>query len=171
MSDRSSAAKHPVSALLTGPYGHPFHPILVTIPIGAWVASFVFDIGSQAADAAYLVKASIWLIVIGIVGALAAATVGLLDFFAIPPGTPAFRTGLVHLVLNVLVVAAYVVNALWRRGSDADEVAVAVGPIILSAVSLAALMVSGYLGGKLAFRYGVRVAEEDDQAEGFEARR
>lgn len=169
MSDRSSAAKHPVSALLTGPYGHPFHPILVTIPIGAWVSSFVFDIGSQAADAAYLVQASTWLIVIGIVGALAAATVGLLDFFAIPPGTPAFRTGLVHLVLNVAIVVAYVVNALWRRGSDADEVAV--GPIVLSAISLAALMVSGYLGGKLAFRYGVRVAEEDDQAEGFEPRR
>ncbi|WP_406055465.1 DUF2231 domain-containing protein [Kribbella sp. NBC_00889] len=169
MSDRSSAAKHPVSALLTGPYGHPFHPILVTIPIGAWVASFVFDIGSQAADAAYLVQASTWLIVIGIVGALAAAAVGLLDFFAIPPGTPAFRTGLIHLLLNVAVVVAYVVNALWRRGSDADEVAV--GPIVLSAVSLAALMVSGYLGGKLAFRYGVRVAEEDDQAEGFEPRR
>ncbi|MEV0799447.1 DUF2231 domain-containing protein [Kribbella sp. NPDC050281] len=169
MSDRSSAAKHPVSALLTGPYGHPFHPILVTIPIGAWVASFVFDIGSQAADAAYLVQASTWLIVIGIVGALAAAAVGLLDFFAIPPGTPAFRTGFIHLLLNVAVVVAYVVNALWRRGSDADQVAV--GPIVLSAVSLAALMVSGYLGGKLAFRYGVRVAEEDDQAEGFEPRR
>jgi uncharacterized membrane protein len=169
MSDRSSAAKHPVSALLTGPYGHPFHPILVTIPIGAWVASFVFDIGSQAADAAYLVQASTWLIVIGIVGALAAATVGLLDFFAIPAGTPAFRTGMIHLVLNVAIVVAYVVNALWRRGSEADQVAV--GPIVLSGVSLAALMVSGYLGGKLAFRYGVRVAEEDDQAEGFEPRR
>ncbi|TCC47535.1 DUF2231 domain-containing protein [Kribbella capetownensis] len=169
MSDRSSAAKHPVSALLTGPYGHPFHPILVTIPIGAWVASFVFDIGSQAADAAYLVQASTWLIVIGIVGALAAATVGLLDFFAIPTGTPAFRTGVIHLILNVTIVVAYVVNALWRRGADADQVAV--GPIVLSGVSLAALMVSGYLGGKLAFRYGVRVAEEDDQAEGFEPRR
>jgi hypothetical protein len=24
-------AKRPVSALLAGPYGHPFHPILVTV--------------------------------------------------------------------------------------------------------------------------------------------
>ena len=31
-------AKHPVTSL-AGPYGHPFHPILVTVPIGAWVAS------------------------------------------------------------------------------------------------------------------------------------
>ena len=169
MSERSVAAKRPVSALLTGPYGHPFHPILVTIPIGAWVASFVFDIGSRAAEAPYLVKASSWLIVIGLIGAVAAASVGLLDFFAIPPGTPAFRTGLIHLVLNLAIVAAYVVNVLWRRGSFDDD-QVAVGPIVLSLVSLGALMISGYLGGKLAFRYGVRVAEEHDQAEGFEPR-
>jgi uncharacterized membrane protein len=168
VSDRSAAPKRPVSALLTGPYGHPFHPILVTIPIGTWVASFVFDLGSRLTDASYLVNASVWLIVIGIIGALAAASVGLLDFFAIPPGTPAFRIGLVHLSVNVAVTVAYVVNTLWRRGSDADQVAI--GPVVLSAVSLVALMFSGYLGGKLAFRYGVRVAAEQDQAEGFEPR-
>lgn len=168
MSDRSAAAKRPVSALLTGPYGHPFHPVLVTIPIGSWVASFVFDLGSRITDADFLAQASVWLIVIGIIGALAAASVGLLDFFAIPSGTPAFRTGLVHLVLNVTITIAYAVNALWRRGSDADQVPV--GPIVLSAVSLGALTLSGYLGGKLAFRYGVRVVTDADQAEGFEPR-
>ena len=31
-------AKRPASPV-AGPYGHPFHPILVTIPIGSWVAS------------------------------------------------------------------------------------------------------------------------------------
>lgn len=40
-------AKQPVSAALAGPYGHPFHPILVTVPIGAWVAGLVFDIASR----------------------------------------------------------------------------------------------------------------------------
>ena len=40
-------AKQPVSALLAGPYGHPYHPMLVTAPIGAWVASLVFDIASR----------------------------------------------------------------------------------------------------------------------------
>ena len=34
------AAKRPVTKL-AGPYGHPFHPALVTVPIGAWVASLV----------------------------------------------------------------------------------------------------------------------------------
>jgi uncharacterized membrane protein len=39
-------AKEPVT-VLGGPYGHPFHLILVSVPIGAWVASVVFDIGSH----------------------------------------------------------------------------------------------------------------------------
>ncbi|MGW3205659.1 hypothetical protein [Streptomyces sp. NPDC001135] len=32
---------------------------------------------------------------------------------------------------------------------------------------MAALGFSGFLGGKLAYRYGVRVADEATQAEGF----
>jgi uncharacterized membrane protein len=34
-------------SVLAGPYGHPIHPILVTVPIGAWTASLVFDIASH----------------------------------------------------------------------------------------------------------------------------
>jgi uncharacterized membrane protein len=32
-------------------------------------------------------------------------------------------------------------------------------------------MFSGYLGGRLAYRYGIRVADENTQAEGYAARR
>ncbi|MCK7626536.1 hypothetical protein MUU72_26120 [Streptomyces sp. RS10V-4] len=41
------------------------------------------------------------------VGAPAAALVGFLDLFAIPPGPRAFRTALVHRALNALVTGAY----------------------------------------------------------------
>lgn len=41
------------------------------------------------------------------------------------------------------------------------------GPLVLSALSLAELGVSGFLGGKLAYRYGVRVASETTQVEGY----
>ena len=33
----SAAAKQP-RTVVAGPYGHPFHPILVTVPVGARVA-------------------------------------------------------------------------------------------------------------------------------------
>jgi uncharacterized membrane protein len=161
-------AKRPVSASLAGPYGHPFHPILVTVPIGAWVTSLVFDIASHVVSGpGFLTQASEWLIAVGVIGAVLAAVVGFLDLFAIPGATPAFRTALVHMTLNLLVTAAYVVNFLWRYGDHTRGDSVAVGPLVLAALSVAVLGVSGYLGGKLAYRYGVRVADENTQAEGY----
>jgi uncharacterized membrane protein len=131
------------------------------------VASLVFDVGSRVVDdPAFLVEGSRWLMAIGVLGALAAAIPGFLDLFGIPTRTPAFRTALLHMTLNLLITATYAVNFLWR--GDAAEVGT--GPLVLSAVSLGALGVSGYLGGKLAFRYGVRVAEESTQTEGYQRR-
>jgi uncharacterized membrane protein len=167
MTDELRQAKRPVSAALAGPYGHPFHPILVTVPIGAWVASLVFDIASRLVTGpGFLAEGSLWLIAIGVLGALAAAMIGFLDLFAIPTGTPAFRTGLWHMGLNLTITVGYVVGFLWRRADSLDG-PVALGPLVLSAVCLALLAVSGFLGGKLAYHYGVRVADETTQAAGF----
>ncbi|MGI5170848.1 DUF2231 domain-containing protein [Spirillospora sp. CA-253888] len=160
-------AKEPVTGL-AGPYGHPVHPILVTVPIGAWVASLVFDAASHLTEpGGFLVQGSVWLIAVGVVGALVAASAGFLDLFAIPPGTPAFRTGLVHMGLNLAVTTGYAAGFAWRLDDHRHAPAVAPGQIALSAACLAALAVSGYLGGKLAYRYGVRVADERTQAHGF----
>ena len=166
MANTLHQAKRPLTAL-AGPYGHPFHPILVTVPIGSWVASLVFDIASRfTAEPAALAEGSTWLIAIGVLGAVLAAAVGFLDLFAIPSGTRAFRTGLLHMGINLAVVAGYAVGFLWRRTTD-DGGAVAWGPLLLSVACRAALAVPGPLGGKLAYHYGVRVADESTQAEGF----
>ena len=161
-------AKRPVSALLAGPYGHPLHPILVTVPIGAWVASLLFDLASHLVeDPGFLARGSLWLIGLGVVGALAAALIGMLDLLVIPTGTPVFRTALVHMGLNLAVTAAYLAGFLWRRSSGDIGSAVAWAPLALSVICLIGLAVSGFLGGTLAFRYGVRVADEVTQASGY----
>ncbi|GAA2496706.1 hypothetical protein GCM10010406_36330 [Streptomyces thermolineatus] len=161
-------AKHPVSALLAGPYGHPFHPILVTVPIGAWVSSLVFDVASHfVGDPDFLARGAMWLIAVGVIGALAAASVGFLDLFAVPTGTRAFRVGLVHMTLNLLVTAAYAGSFVWRHAGNGPSGSVGAGQLVLNVVTLAVLGVSGSLGGKLAYRYGVRVVDEATQAEGF----
>lgn len=159
-------AKRPVS-LMAGPYGHPFHPILVTVPIGAWVASFLFDLASRfMAGSQVFVRGSFWLLGLGVLGALAASVFGFLDLFAIPRGTRVFRIGLLHMALNLTVVGLYVLSLLARSDRlGAGEVSVEL--IGLSAIALALLGVSGWLGGELAYRYGVRVADEDHQAEGY----
>jgi uncharacterized membrane protein len=159
-------AKHP-KTILAGPYGHPYHPILVTIPIGAWIASVVFDIvalASSEKEAAFA-QGAYWLIGIGIIGALLAALFGLMDLLVIPRGTKAFRTGLTHMTLNLIVVALFVVDFAIRAAQGSEKANV-VG-FILSLVALALLSASGMLGGKLAYQYGVRVADEETQREGF----
>ena len=51
LAERVHHAKEPV-APVAGPYGHPFHPILVTVPIGAWVSSLIFDFATMICDGA-----------------------------------------------------------------------------------------------------------------------
>src|SRR5690348_4069035 len=130
--ETSLPAKRPRS-VLAGPYGHPFHPILVTVPIGAWVASLVFDAGSHiVTEPAALTEGSLWLIALGAIGAMAAAAIGFLDLLAIPTGTRVFRTGVVHMGLNLAVTGAYIGNFLWRRGAENQPGPVAIGPLTLS---------------------------------------
>src|SRR3954447_17131733 len=166
MDDLESRVKRPASAALAGPYGHPFHPILVTVPIGAWVASVVFDLASHVSGPAdALAVGARWLVAIGVLGALAAACVGFLDFLQIPSGTPAYTTAVQHMVLNLLVTLGFAGSFAWRL--DASPGSTPWGPLVVSLVCLALLTVSGTLGGRLAYRYGVRVAAEPDQAAGF----
>jgi uncharacterized membrane protein len=160
-------AKQPVTPL-AGPYGHPFHPALVALPIGAFFISVIADVASFFVDnPATFRTMSFWAICIGLASALLAALFGLMDLFAIPRGTKAFATGITHMVLNLIVVGLFAVNALIRRPDITANAAIEGLPFALSLVAIAFLGASGWLGGKLAYRYGVRVADEATQAEGF----
>ena len=90
-------AKQPATRA-AGPYGHPFHPILVTVPIGAWACSLVFDVATRVRTGGSLQLAygSYWLIGSGIIGALVAAVFGLLDLSRLGRGTAALKLGLRH---------------------------------------------------------------------------
>jgi uncharacterized membrane protein len=158
-------AKRPRS-VLAGPYGHPFHPIFVTIPIGAWTASLVFDIAALAGDReAVFAEGAFWLLVIGIAGAAVAALFGLLDLLTIPSGTTARTTALAHMALNSVAILVFVIGVVLRGGDGRDDVTTT--HVVLTVLGLAIVGVSGWLGGKLSYHYGVRVADEQTQAEGF----
>lgn len=157
-------SKHP-RTILAGPYGHPFHSILITIPIGAWIASFVFDIVALASDDPEpFAQGARLLILIGIIGAVVAALFGFLDYTQLQKGTKARRTATLHMVLNLSVVVVFLIGFIIR--SSADDVPV--GAFVLSIVALLALSLSGFLGGELAYRFGVRVADEQTQRAGFD---
>lgn len=150
-----------------GPYGHPMHPMLIPVPIGAWVASFIFDIAARVSgNTETFAGGAYWLIGLGVIAALVAAVFGLMDLLTIPRGTKAFKTALTHMALNVTVVVLFAISFFVRAAGGYDE-QVSIGLIVLSAVALALLAVSGWLGGEMSYKFGIRVAEEKDQADAF----
>jgi nitrite reductase/ring-hydroxylating ferredoxin subunit/uncharacterized membrane protein len=128
--------------------GHPLHPVLVQVPLGAWISATVLDLlpGNRSGSRR--------LVGLGVLSVPLAAASGGVDYSDLHPQQQ--RIGLVHATGNV--VAAGLQLASWRargRGQQARGVA----------LSLAALGVGGmgaYLGGHLAYRQaaGVNHAEE-----------
>lgn len=131
--------------------GHPIHPMLVTIPIGLWVFSLICDfVFVYTGDTRWAVTAYFTLGG-GIIGALPAALPGLLDLLGLHDPR-AHRIATYHLVLNLAIVAAQAVNFWLRMQADGDA---AVLPRAISMVAVAALIVSGWLGGQLVHVLGV----------------
>ena len=170
-SEQLQKIKTPLTPL-AGPYGHPFHPIAVTLPIGSWTASIVFDVLSQRAREPRIYgRGSADLVKLGIVGAVGAALLGFVDYVKIPKRSKAGVTASTHMALNLAIVALYSINLVQREKRLADDrmrdAPVTGGELGLSALALALLGASGFLGGVLAYTFGVRVADEVTQAEGL----
>lgn len=132
--------------------GHPIHPMLVPIPIGLWVFSFVCDlIYGWGSGQAVWETVALYAMVGGILGALAAAIPGLVDLLSLPAAPK--RTALIHMAINLTIVVLYVINVYLRIGMQTPTSA----PIWLSAIAIALLLVSGWLGGKMVYVFGVAV--------------
>jgi uncharacterized membrane protein len=87
----------------------------------------------------------------GIGGALLAALPGLIDLLSLPRQPR--KTALVHMTINLTVVALYAINLWLRTGATV----VTTSTFWLSVVAIALLVVSGWLGGKLVYELGVAV--------------
>jgi uncharacterized membrane protein len=148
---------------LSGPAGHPLHPILVTLPVGAFVSSLIFDIltRTKSHGLPWLVDGAYWLIGVGLVGGLLAAVPGLVDFRAIPRRTKARTVAARHLTLNLLVFGLFLAAYAWRATDHLEHDKTPWSQLALSAVAVAALLVSVWLGNTLVYRYGRRVADRE----------
>jgi uncharacterized membrane protein len=132
--------------------GHPVHPMLVVLPIGLWVFSLVSDIIFRASGDATWHATALYTMAGGIVGALLAAVPGLIDLFTFRDPTVK-RIGLIHMALNLTIVVLYAINLGWRLQAGPD----ATGPIWLSLIAIALLVVSGWLGGEMVYVHGAGV--------------
>ena len=120
--------------------GHPLHPMLSDVPIGAWTSAAVLDLLPGTGPAATT------LIATGCAAAVPTAMTGLADWSQLHP--PQQRVGLVHAVSNVVGLGLFGASVLARlRGRNLRGKA-------LAYAGLSSVMAGGYLGGHLVFRQG-----------------
>lgn len=134
---------------------HPIHPMLVVFPIGLWIFSLFCDlIGLTVAAPEVWHTVALFTMVGGLIGALLAAVPGLIDLIYYQGGKPPVKKiALAHMTINLSAVVLYAVNVWLRAGSPADLST----PIILSAIGVGLIAVSGWLGGQMVHVYGVGV--------------
>jgi uncharacterized membrane protein len=159
--------------MLAGPEGHPFHPLLVPLPIGAFVSSLIFDIltRTRAGGLPYLVDGAFWLIGVGLTGVLVVAIPGVFDLRTIPRGAPASATARMHLTLNAAAAVLFAIGYAWRAGDHVALDKTRWGQLALSAVAVAFLIAAIWLGGKLTYYHGMRVRRQTARDEATTPRR
>ena len=84
--------------------------MLVPFSLGLLTTSLVFDITHRLTGNEPWAQVAYWMIVAGIIGGLAAAPFGLIDWFAIPDGIQAKTIGHWHEVENVVILALFAVS-------------------------------------------------------------
>ena len=126
--------------------GHPIHPMLVALPIGLWVFSFVCDILYHAGWGGPNWKVLAWYTIAGgVIGALLAAVPGFIDFLSIRDRRVG-RIALIHMVLNLFAVVLFAISFGLRIAQPLGA-----PPAVLSAVGIVTIVVSGWLGGELVY--------------------
>lgn len=132
--------------------GHPIHPVLVTLPITMLLLLAGSDFGYYFTKDDFWAKASVWLVGLGLITAIAAAITGMSDFLRIKRVRK--RTaGWAHMYINVAILALTAANYLLRLGDPAK--AILPTGIILSSLTAVLLGISGWYGGELVYRHKI----------------
>lgn len=131
---------------------HPIHPMLIPFPLAFFTSALVFDLlgfitGNQA-----LATTAAYLGIAGVVGGLAAAVPGLIDYaHTIPKNSSAKKRAARHGLLNSLAVLIFIGLIFYRD---------AISPVLvltLEAIAMVLLSLAGWLGGTLVYRNQIGV--------------
>ncbi|MFF5084623.1 Rieske 2Fe-2S domain-containing protein [Actinoplanes sp. NPDC000266] len=121
--------------------GHPLHPVLVQVPVGAFISSAILDLLPGTRRAATI------LVGVGVAGAPPAIAAGWVDWSQMAKDRQ--RLGLVHASANAVAVGLYAASLVARLRGRSGR-----------ALSFAGLSVAGlgaYLGGHLSYARGAGV--------------
>jgi nitrite reductase/ring-hydroxylating ferredoxin subunit/uncharacterized membrane protein len=128
--------------------GHPLHPVLVQVPVGAWMSAAFLDVSPDGERQAR------HLIGIGLLASVPAALAGSADWAE--QHEQQMRVGVVHAAANSTAITLYLGSLLARSRQRTG-----LGKV-LGFAGLAAVAAGGLLGGDISYRQagGANHAEE-----------
>lgn len=129
--------------------GHPLHPVLTDLVIGAWSLGALFDLAAAIGRSENTEKSADALTAIGAVAAVPTALAGLTDYSTVP--NPAADVGLVHAIVNDVALTFYLISLNQRRKGERNK------GVLYSTAGLALLTTGAYLGGHLVYSEKVGV--------------
>jgi uncharacterized membrane protein len=143
--------------------GHPLHPPLTDVTIGAFmlagglaIVGYAGGVQDAAAKGCYLALLG------GLIAAVPTALTGLVDWLTIDWGSARWRTATWHLTVMLTAVALFALAA-WRQHPGYQHGDVTAGGLVLSLAGVVVLTVGGWLGGSLVFVHGTRVLNEREE--------
>lgn len=137
--------------------GHPIHPPLTDVVVGAFtvavvavVVGWVGFLEARMVDVAFLAS------VVGLVAALPTATTGFVDYLRMPRGSSLRRTTTLHWVAMVLSVAVFTAGAaLLQPGDAGGRMPILGGAVVVG--GWVVLLFGSWVGGGIVFHHGMRV--------------
>lgn len=137
-------------------FGHSLHQILIVYPLGLLTTSIGFDaVAILRRDGRWSAMAY-YIILVGLLGGVAAIVCGYIDYRAIPAETRAKQIGRLHGLGGAFVMLFFGAGAYFR---SSDPFAIHPSAIACSVIGVVIIGVTGWLGGELVTRMGVGVVD------------
>lgn len=136
--------------------GHPIHPMIVPIPIGCYVGTLITDIAYMNTGDILWGDFSDWLVTVGVIFTVLAAIAGAIDFLA-ERRIRALAPAWIHAIGNGVVLVLGILNALVHTRDSYGQLPAG---LILSALTVLVLLVTGWNGWDMVYRHGVALTPE-----------
>jgi uncharacterized membrane protein len=136
--------------------GHPFHPMLVPIPIACFVGTLCTDIAYWCTANMTWAVMSAWLLTVGLIVAVFAVIAGFIDFLG-DRRIRDLRAVWIHAIGNAIALVLSIFN-VFVHSRDGYTSVVPTG-LLLSVLVVLILLVTGWQGWSMVYRYRVGVRE------------
>ena len=137
---------------------HPLHPMIVHFPIALLITSVLFDAASHIFKRESLRDGALWLLVLGLIGGIAAAIAG--DWAEEAAEKAGIAESLIktHESLAFVTLGIFGVLFLWRifmRNQFSGQLLAIY--LLVATIGVGTLSATGYYGGDLVYKHGAGV--------------